>query len=1261
MSVILSQFSATAITSIIPIAVSSSGNVYAQGNDVTQNIYIYNPSGTQIAVITATDWYFSFGFDNSNNRIYCAGVNTFGIINPTNNTLSTFASSWILGIAIGPDGFVYSTTNNGYKIQRINPTTGVQTNIFTSSGNIQAEAFGTFGTCTFDNNGFLYCITRGLGYIYKFNTSGTLLGLFSIVNSAYGNTFGLTFDTVNNILYASATGAPGAIYRINKYGSSNLYTTTTSSSFGLFYDKISAKMYATTSPRTVLSIRPFVPSTGTTYFLSTRNLLNYYPFNTDMLNYTNPSSPVNDTTVNSVSISTATTILNNGTGAASFPGITNNWIKINKLNFPVAGVTFSVWAKYNSFVTSSGYERIFDFGNGGGYDGILFGIFDGGRYEFYANQTSFYSEFILTDYNWHNYCIVIDASFATKIYMDGAVLSFRLNGTGPILTSVPGIFPTSKDLLSNFIGNSNFSPNESLNGYINNFLIFNRTFTDEEIANTSNIHNTVLFKQLLTYPVSNEKLLHYYKFEADYLNYSTGTGISDASVSGVSISTDSLLLPGTSSQSFALPPIQFRAFGLTIAFWMRCVAIPTNGTRVFDFATENDTPTKNFFLRFLTAGAMQVNFSGTYLGESSQSFNLNYSLTDTNWHHYVLSINNRGTLLFYVDGVEKLTSLNYIIYPSLSTFTSNYIGKSPVPTDGYLNAHVSQFFILNRVITADEILRLSDFRMSINLVTTVPYENTVISPSNLVYGIYSKFAVSYSNPYLVTGANYSLKFGSTVLDAKPYTGTIKGVGGVSSTIDDSGNIWTYSGYPYSSFFALSTFNRDTNETEYYSLGISSPTGYIWGEVKYYKGFIYVFICSGWNGTIGHFVVFSTTTKTIVHSNFTDFYHATFDFGNDGFIYAGSATWVTDPNSTKWLVDRINPTTYEKTTLIYGSAVMFEGGGTSINAITSLSFDSEDNMYIGTQSGFLTKWNKSGTRLMAPIRIMNPTGSFGALFFSCHKATNTLYAHGTWSGYLYTINTTTFSRTIFANANLNYMEMSVSIDNKENRVYFNGYRFDTEPVPTITFNSAITVTANVLQIYDASENAIGMQIVIDGVYPCFKEGSKILRLDPETDMESYVPVETLRRGDLIKTATCGHKAVAFIGRGTLRNPVDDPDKKNRLYRFRDIHKKHPPLYLTGEHCLLYKEKDIPEAKRREVREHMGDDYITETYHRVPACLDDKGKPYKIDANNSEGPVTIWHFALEHNNLYNNYAVWANGILVETCSIDFLTKKSSMELI
>jgi hypothetical protein len=233
------------------------------------------------------------------------------------------------------------------------------------------------------------------------------------------------------------------------------------------------------------------------------------------------------------------------------------------------------------------------------------------------------------------------------------------------------------------------------------------------------------------------------------------------------------------------------------------------------------------------------------------------------------------------------------------------------------------------------------------------------------------------------------------------------------------------------------------------------------------------------------------------------------------------------------------------------------------------------------------------------------------------------------------------------------------------LYHRGFRIDlnsiiVKPTPTIQFTGYLNNVSTVsFQVRDASGTVLSSSQLAAGIqidYPCFLQGSKILRLNVETDEEEYIAVEKLRQGDLIRTATCGYKAVAYIGRGKLYRPADDPNPKNRLYRFQAKGGRHPPLFITGEHCLLYPEKDISVDKRQEVREFMGDDYITEVYHRVPACLDDSGEAYK-----GKGPVTIWHFALEHNNWYNNHAVYANGILVETCSIDFLVNRTSMELV
>ena len=59
------------------------------------------------------------------------------------------------------------------------------------------------------------------------------------------------------------------------------------------------------------------------------------------------------------------------------------------------------------------------------------------------------------------------------------------------------------------------------------------------------------------------------------------------------------------------------------------------------------------------------------------------------------------------------------------------------------------------------------------------------------------------------------------------------------------------------------------------------------------------------------------------------------------------------------------------------------------------------------------------------------------------------------------------------------------------------------------------------------------------------------------------------------------------------------------------------------------------------------------YRLPACIDDRTKLSDIS-----GMFMIWHFALENDNYFSNYGIWANGLLVETCSKRYLTEFSNM---
>jgi len=191
----------------------------------------------------------------------------------------------------------------------------------------------------------------------------------------------------------------------------------------------------------------------------------------------------------------------------------------------------------------------------------------------------------------------------------------------------------------------------------------------------------------------------------------------------------------------------------------------------------------------------------------------------------------------------------------------------------------------------------------------------------------------------------------------------------------------------------------------------------------------------------------------------------------------------------------------------------------------------------------------------------------------------------------------------------------------------------------------------------AESNTGLGNSVSTVYPCFLQGSKILRFNPETYQDDYIPVEKLRKGDLIPTAESGYQPIHSIGYKTIPNPKTDINPSNRLYKFsnKSCQTVFEPLYITGEHCTLHRK--ISKEKLELIKTHMGDVYITEEFYRMPALLDDRAEPY----DREDTPVTIWHFALENDNVAHNYGVYANGLLVESCAIESLMEKSGMNFI
>ena len=179
-------------------------------------------------------------------------------------------------------------------------------------------------------------------------------------------------------------------------------------------------------------------------------------------------------------------------------------------------------------------------------------------------------------------------------------------------------------------------------------------------------------------------------------------------------------------------------------------------------------------------------------------------------------------------------------------------------------------------------------------------------------------------------------------------------------------------------------------------------------------------------------------------------------------------------------------------------------------------------------------------------------------------------------------------------------------------------------------------------------------------PCFLEGTLILCKNDDFNSvdktDIYIPVENIKPGTLVKTSKDGYKKVELIGKGTIQNPDTDERIENRLYKCSTT--EYPQLknnlFITGCHSILV--DSITDKQREETTKCLGKIYITDNKYRLMAFLDEKAQPW-----NSSGNYNIWHFALENNDYFMNYGVYANGLLVETCSKRYMNELSNMTLI
>ena len=173
---------------------------------------------------------------------------------------------------------------------------------------------------------------------------------------------------------------------------------------------------------------------------------------------------------------------------------------------------------------------------------------------------------------------------------------------------------------------------------------------------------------------------------------------------------------------------------------------------------------------------------------------------------------------------------------------------------------------------------------------------------------------------------------------------------------------------------------------------------------------------------------------------------------------------------------------------------------------------------------------------------------------------------------------------------------------------------------------------------------------NNIYICFKEGTRILT------NTGYVPVETLVPGQLIQTFRHGLVPMRALGRSRVSNVGGRaPRSKNRLYMYRrgclDGKKPFADLVVTGEHSALV--PSLQYVEKNFMIRHFGSAKTTDDQFHLLAQYDARAVPYE-----PRGVFTVYHFALACGRDYErHYGVYANGMLMESCSVNHLKALAS----
>ena len=206
--------------------------------------------------------------------------------------------------------------------------------------------------------------------------------------------------------------------------------------------------------------------------------------------------------------------------------------------------------------------------------------------------------------------------------------------------------------------------------------------------------------------------------------------------------------------------------------------------------------------------------------------------------------------------------------------------------------------------------------------------------------------------------------------------------------------------------------------------------------------------------------------------------------------------------------------------------------------------------------------------------------------------------------------------------------------------------------TETFGVSFTLTPGnyLLKAYCANSNfsqVLEMKsnpISLTNRLICFKEDTQIL-----TD-QGYKLIQELKTGDMVKTYQDDYKPIFKILMKEIYHIATENKIKDQLYKY--TKNEYPEIFedlvITGNHCILIDKYPEKKEKKYAIKMFGNKRYKIHDKYLLLSWRNNKSKVLE-----TPGKYNIYHLSLENDDIFSIYGLYANGLLVESSSINSIS--------